>query len=139
MAYTARRINIDRGSITVDFDAGGTGSVGDCVYIAADGDVERVDADATGSGLGIGIVVRVAGTTHDQLSFAAGDRVTVCVYGKVYGFSGLTTGSLLYPGNTAGSIHHTAPASGDFGNILGYALSTDTIFLQPDNTKITGA
>lgn len=112
------------------YNAGGTVTPGQAVYIASDGDVEAADGDAEASALAIGIVVGVGAA--GAVSAAAGDRVDVCVFGPVTGFSGMTPGALVYVSVTAGAMDHTPSATtGDFNFVIGYAESATTIFVSP--------
>lgn len=112
------------------FNAGGALTVGQAVYLASDGDVEAADADGQATAQAVGIVVAVgaAGAT----TAAAGDRVDVCVFGPVTGYSSLTPGGVAYVSPTAGSMDQTASAtSGDYNFIIGYAESATTVFVSP--------
>jgi hypothetical protein len=119
------------------YNAGGTVTPGQAVYIASDGDVEAADADAEASALAIGIVCGVGAA--GALSAAAGDRVDVCVFGPVTGFASMTPGAPVYASVTAGAMDHTPPAgaSGDFRHSIGYAESATTIFVNPSLNDLT--
>jgi hypothetical protein len=109
--------------------AGGSGSVGDPVYIASDGDVEQADADASASSQAVGLVVSAP---NGKTTFVAGDAVDVAGPGsRITGFSSLTPGALLYASVTAGAIANAAPAgsSGDYLWIIGRALDDTTILV----------
>lgn len=128
VTITALRVAplVANGAVIRDYDAGGTLTVGDAVYIASDGDVEQTDASAESTAFGIGMVVdSYDGTT----TIAAGERVPVCVFGPVSGFSGATPGSKGWISNTAGQI---ADAAGDNAHELGYFESATILFVNPD-------
>lgn len=108
-----------------DYAAGGAGNVGDCVYMAADGDVEVADASAAGTANGKGIVVAAP---NGKTSFVAGDRVTVAVFGPVAGFSGLTPDGVAYVSDTAGAL---ADAAGTTSHKMGWVESATVVFLNP--------
>lgn len=105
---------------------GGAASVGDVVYRAADGDVEVTDASSAGTSRGIGIIVAIG--TFGDLTGVAGDRVSVCRWGKVAGFSGATPGSLGYVSDDAGKVDSSA---GSTSRILGSFDSATVFFVNP--------
>ena len=117
------------GSIVRRFDAGGTLTPGQAVYIADDGDVEAADADAEASSQARGIVVA---DSAGGVSFSSGDKVDVVVLGPVAGFASMSEGEPIYVSTAAGSIDQTAPAtSGDYPFVVGYAESTAIVFVMP--------
>lgn len=126
---TAALVRPLNGAVIRRYNAGGTVTPGQAVYIASDGDVEAADADAVGSSQARGVVIADgSGST----SFAAGDRVDVVVFGPVTGFTGATPGAVAYVSPTAGALDHTASATaGDFNFIAGYFESAVTFFVQP--------
>ena len=142
MAKTAKDIRIERHALLVDIDAGGDVELGDFVYVAADGDVEVVDKDAVGTANSVlGCVVAGMGAVglETQTEFKSGDRVTVCVQGKVYGFSGLTPGAVQYVGDD-GEITETAPtATGDVVQEVALALSATEILVLGNALNIEAA
>lgn len=112
------------------FAAGGTGSLGDFVYVADDGDVEQADADAAASAQSTGVVISAGqegGTT-----FAADDQLDVALPGAIVtGFSGLTPGTLLFTSTTAGAAADAAPsASGDYVWVCALALSETEVLIM---------
>ena len=130
MAVTAANVRSLEGAILRDFDAGGSGSLGNAIYIASDDDVEQTDANLAVSSAGRGVVVAVH--KAGQSTFAAGDRVTVCLFGPVAGFSSLTPNTRQYVGETAGAIVETAPSgAGTWTWAIGYAERADVLFVMP--------
>lgn len=116
----------ENGALVRDYDAGGTVNVGDVVYIASDGDVEQADGSAAGTAKGIGIVV----DTYDGTTSAAdGERVPVCVFGPVSGFSSASPGGKGWVSDTAGKL---ADASGTSAHEMGYFESAGVFFVFPD-------
>lgn len=116
----------ENGAVTVPFTAGGALTQGDVVYLAADGDVEEADANASNeAGRGIGIVV--SGNDTDT-SYAAGERVSVCVFGPVEGFSGATPGDTVYVSNTAGAL---SDAAGTVSHVMGRVISASRVWISP--------
>jgi len=71
---------------------------------------------------------------------ASGEAVTVVREGKITGASGLTPGSPVYLGETAGAVQGSAPAgTGKVVQIVGIALSSTTFMLDiaPTYTTLT--
>jgi hypothetical protein len=128
IALTAANIRAltENGAITAMFKAGGALGIGDVVYLAADGDVEEADANVSNTvGRGIGIVV--AGPS-DSTTIAAGDPVTVCIFGPVEGWSGATPGNSVFVSNTAGRL---ADAAGTVSHVMGRVISATRIWISP--------
>lgn len=131
MAVTAANVRPLEGSILRQYDAGGSLTVGNSVYIAADGDVEQSDANAALSSQAIGVVVAVKDTAGATTA-AAGDAVTVCVFGPVAGFSSLNEAALQYVSETAAAITETAPSgAGTWTHVVGYAETDTVLFVMP--------
>ena len=128
ITVTAADVRPLPGARTRDFDAGGSGNVGDYVYIASDGDVEQTDASAAGTTYGVGVVVAIGGSSSGRTAFVAGDRVTVVYDGPVTGFSGMTPHDVLYTSNTAATL---GDAAGDNSHKAGRALSATVLLLIP--------
>lgn len=126
VTVTARNVSPLPGAICRPFLAGGSGSVGNLVYIASDGDVEVTDADAAGTARAHGMVVSAG--TEGATTFASGDAVSVCVFGPVAGFSGATPGVLAYVSNTAGAV---GDAAGTTSHIVGRFQSATELFIHP--------
>lgn len=124
--YTPAYIRPLEGAELRDFNAGGSGDLGSSVYIASDGDVEVTDADAAATAHGRGIVVAV--NKEGETTFADGDRVTVCVFGPVAGYSGMTPGARVFVDTEAGKLDHTAPS---VVMPMGYAESAGVVFVAP--------
>jgi hypothetical protein len=110
------------------FDAGGSIYAGQAVYIAADGDVERADADGSLTAQAIGIMV----ADNDGGTLAvSGDRVDVVVFGPVTGYSSLTPGLIVFASATAGGMTQDAPDNGTFVVPVGLAYDASTIMVNP--------
>jgi len=129
ITVTAADVRPLPGSIVRRFDAGGSLTAGQAVYIASDGDVEAADADAEASSQARGIV---CADCDGGTSYSANDKVDVVVLGPVGGFSSMAEGEPVYVSTTAGSVDQTAPASsGDYPFVVGYAESTAILFVMP--------
>lgn len=137
-AATAANVRPLEGARVRRYNAGGTITPGQAVYLANDGDVEAADADVEAQAQVIGICIADG---NGAVSFGAGTRVDVVVWGPVTGYASLTPGGLVYASVTAGSMDQTAPAgaSGDFPFVVGYAESATTIFVSPQHAKLTAA
>ncbi len=109
-----------------DKTAGATGSRGDWVYIAADGDIELADGSAAGTARAFGIVVAIGGGKDD---FVVGDVVTIVYLGPVKGYSGMTAGDVLFASDTAGKA---ADAAGTVAQKLGQAFDAEIIMVNPE-------
>ena len=114
------------GAVVRPYTAGGAITVGYAVYVADDGDVEQADANAGG---GAEDAIGIAVESYDgETSISAGDPVSVCVFGPVGGFSGMTPGDTLYVSDTVGRI---ADAAATFDRIIGWAESATVVFVNP--------
>ena len=118
------------GAVIRRFNAGGSGNVGDTVYIAADGDVEQADASSAGTTYAVGVVVAVAG--KDVTAFVAGNALDVVIWGPVTGFAAMTPNDVLYQSNTAARM---GEAAGDSSHKIGRALTASTVFINPPLTE----
>lgn len=129
--YTVTALDVSPlpGAIWRDYDAGGSGNVGDLVYLDSNGAVQVTDASAAATAQALGIVV--AAGSIGATSFVSGDRVTVCEYGPVGGFSSMTPAGLGYVSETAAKIADTAPSTGaSVVCVVGYCESATTFFVQ---------
>lgn len=91
--------------------------------IAADADVTTTEAKA------IGIIVETS-SLYGELDAEAGSTVTVCEYGPVYGFSGMTPGVFGFVSKTAGELVDAAPTGG-YQFAIGQAQAADVFFVSP--------
>jgi hypothetical protein len=119
--------------VVQSFDLGGAADVGDLVYIASDGDVEKADASAQDSAKAVGILTAVEG---GEDSGTAGDLVSVCVFGPVAGFSSMTPGANGYVSDTPGDIDASA---GTYDRIVGFAKSAAVFFVSPEQNDPSSA
>jgi len=112
------------------FDAGGTMYVGEAVYVADDGDVERADANDSLQAIVKGIVVA---DNDGGTAISSGDRVDVVVFGPVAGYSSLTPGLLMYASATAGGMTQTPGdlGSGTYECVVGDNETATIIFVNP--------
>lgn len=135
MAVTAANVRPDANpgrSLRQDYDAGGSLTVGNAVYVASDGDIEAADANGAASVAAIGILAAVQDQSGGVTTLAANERGTVVTFGLVYGFTGLTPGAIQYISETAGAITETAPTgAGTWTYAIGYAVDANTLFVLP--------
>lgn len=98
------------------------GSNGDAVYLS--GSLTWSQADATAEA-----------TASDLLAIRVSASI-VLTHG-VYTTTGLTAGSIYYLSETTGAITITAPStSTSIVRVIGYALSTTELFVNPDQTFV---
>ena len=114
------------GAVVRPYRAGGTITVGNLVFVATDGDVEAADGNVDAvSATAVGIAVC---GLDGETAIASGDPVSVCVFGPVSGYSGMTPGDILYVSDTVGRVD-TAP--GTFDRAIGYAERAGVVFVNP--------
>lgn len=133
LSFTAANISADpiQGSIIRNKQAGAAVSVGQAVYIDSDGKVQPADANVSlTTSMGHGVVVNSA-SLYGETSIASGAYCSICVFGPVYGFTGLAEGTQAWVGATAGEIVDTAPTGGAYQRVMGYALESDVFFVDP--------
>lgn len=135
LSFTAADIRAMRnhGAVVLPFTAGGTITVGHVVYIASDGDVERADANAAGQQQVIGVAVE---SKDGETTISAGEPCSVCVFGPVEGFSGMTPNTTGWLSDTVGRI---ADAAATFDRIVGYAQSATCFFVNPVRSEEASA
>lgn len=124
--------------ITVTATAGYTQAFGDLVYLdPTDSRWEACDANsaagADGDSRGIIGMVVVAGTD--------GNACTILLNGIIRAdakFPSFTVNNPIYVSETAGAVTQTQPTTTDVViRIVGFALTADEMYFNPDNTYIT--
>ena len=109
--------------------AGAAIAIGDLVFKSSSGSYELVDinaigtapADADGSEYGLAL----------SSTAASGQPFTIAKDGATVDFGSiLTTNKTYYGSANAGKISDTAPASGEFGVVVGLATDADTLPLK---------
>jgi hypothetical protein len=128
ITVTAADVRPLPGAIVERHQAGGSGNVGDTVYMASDGDVEQADASAAGTTYAIGVVVSAP---NGATAFVAGDEIDVAVLGRVTGFSGMTPNDVLYQSDTAARLDD---APGTTSHKVARARSATVVFINPPMT-----
>ena len=108
------------------------------LFIGLNSDGDAVLANGTGTG----DKVEAKGAAWDDGYITGGgdtvylSRVGFVRTNKIYGFSGLTEGGVVYL-NSGGGITQTEPAtSGNIKQVVGFAITADTIFvdIEPGET-----
>lgn len=131
IAFTSVQIRAltENGAIVRPHTAGGAITIGHAVYVAADGEVEEADANA---GTPAEQVRGIAIESYDgETSVAAGNPVSVCVFGPVSGFSGMTPGDTIYLSETVGRADD---AAGAFSRVIGHAESATVLWVNPEQS-----
>ena len=135
ITVTAANVRPLNGAIVRRGEAGGSGSVGNLVYLAGTDGWKQADADASqAAAMGRGIVVAVG--SEGATTFADGDKVDIVVFGPVEGAASMTPGATVYNSSTAGAVADAAPAEtgDDWDFIVGWAESASVIFVHPQTT-----
>ncbi len=110
--------------ITMVYLAGENLAIGDAVYISANNTLKKAQADTTPLIPAIGIVAIAA---------TSGNPVLIITHGRLtHDAWNFTAGQILYLSEaTAGLVTSTPPSnSGEFEQILGIALSDDTMLIN---------
>lgn len=117
----------DNGAVIRRYIAGGTITIGQLVALASDGFVDPADANASQAlTMAIGIAVQ---SYDGETSLAITEPVSVCVFGPVSGFTGMTPGANHYVSDTPGSVDD---AAGTYDRIVGYAETSGILFVNPE-------
>ena len=115
------------GAVVRPYIAGGTLTVGYLVYITTAGTIVHADGDVdAATARAIGVIVE---SYDGETSITSGNRASVCVFGPVTGFSGMTPGANHYVSDTVGRLSSTA---GTFSRIMGYAERAGVFFVHPE-------
>jgi hypothetical protein len=115
-----------------DFQCGVASGIAayDIVFMETDGDVELADADSASDMPCIGIATEAISDTVVGTFLIRG-----FITNTAWNWTSL--GDLLYVHTTSGAMTQTAPTgSGDQVQVVGYALTADTIFFDPNTTVI---
>lgn len=130
ITFTAADIRPLPGAVIESHVVSGTVNVGKAVYNNG-GSVTHSNGGATATAYAFGVVVAAPGGGTVGVT---GDRVDVCVFGRVAGYTSLTAGTpALYASNTAGAIDQGT--AGTVSHKIGVARSDTTIFINPAITQ----
>lgn len=123
-----------QGAVTANFAAGAAMDVLNAVYVDGSGNLQEADANGASEAIARAIGVIVAPSNmYGETAIPSGARCTVCTFGPVYGFSGMTPGATVYVGTTPGSLTQTPPVSPAYQFAIGYALADDILFINPES------
>lgn len=121
------------GEATNDVNAGDTIAQWDLVYLdSTSGRWEFADADAASTSGGVLLALAAAAGTD-------GNAMNVVFRGVVRndGWTWTGAGKTLYVSTTAGGMTETAPSgASDVIRVVGYTLSDDVIYFNPDNAWV---
>lgn len=118
MAVTSAEVRAltSHGAVVMPGRAGATITIGYVVTQEADGDWVHADANVVGLQTAMGIAVE---SFDGEDTVAAGNAVSVCVFGPVSGFDALTVPALYYLSDTVGRLDD---AEGAYDRIIGYGM-----------------
>lgn len=125
IAVTARLVRPLGGAVVRELDAGGSGSVGDLVYINSSGVAVQSAGGAAGTANAIGVVVNSG--SQGKTTFASGDRLAVVLSGPVAGWAAMVPGANHFVSNTAGKL---GDAAGTVSKIVGVAEAADVLIVR---------
>lgn len=110
-----------------NFESGAAIDVGEIVFIdPADNLAKLADASAAGTMPGIGVVVAI-GAQGQTTGLAAGEMLSVVLFGPVVGFA-VDAGDLSYVSDTAGAL---ADAAGTVSQVFGIGLEDGLLMVNP--------
>ena len=126
--------DVERGSQFRTFIAGEAITLGMAVYLDSSNKVWKAKSDSAVHATAIGVAA-TSDNFYGETSIPAGGTVGVCVYGPVWGFSGMTQGQPGWVSATAGVIDDTAPTGGAYQFQVGHAIGGETFFVDPGTTS----
>lgn len=128
---------VEHGAVLVAGTAGSATDVGNLVAMSSDGAWDDADANASQAlSKAQGICV---GSYDGETVIAAGNPMTICVFGPVSGIGGLTAGANYYVSDTAGAID---TAAGTFDRIVGWGVQVAgevCLFVNPQQNDPSSA
>lgn len=123
-----------QGAVVRNFQASAaiTSAPGKVARILSTGKIALGDANVGATeDPGSGLIVSADTSLYGDLDVAADGYVSVCLFGPVNGFSGLTVGARYYVSETAGELTTVEPASNAHAQAVGIAVSETTLFVNP--------
>lgn len=133
ITLTANNISCseERGAVIERYITGEAITLGMTVYLDSSNQAWKAKADSSAHANAIGIAV-IPDNFSGETSIPAGGTVGVCVYGPVFGFTGLSQGEVLWVDKTtAGSLNDAAPTGGAYQYIVGHAIDAEVFFVDP--------
>lgn len=111
--------------------AGAALTVGYVGYIDSSSEIQHADANAGETqSRGVGIIVA---SKDGETAIADGDPCSLCTFGPVEGYSGMTPGAPVYVSTNPGRLTHTKPTGGAYQRSIGYALTATKLMVLPDS------
>lgn len=110
LTVTAKNLRPQKGVDTLPGTAGEALQMGQWVYKASDGDMNKTDANAAVSSEAAGMIIAVPQYPMANVDAAVSEAITVVRRGIVGGFTGLTPGAKYYLSETPGVITDVEPA-----------------------------
>lgn len=122
----------NQGSVIRNYITGMAVNVGQAVYVDTNGNVQLAIGNVlTANAKAIGIVVNST-DLYGSTAIPSGGYCSVCEFGPVYGYYGMTPGKQVWVSKTvAGGLDDAAPTGGVFQFILGVSIDDDIIFVSP--------
>lgn len=124
----------ERGAIVKWYQAGEAITLGAAVYLDANNLAWNALDDTSAHAQAIGVAA-LADNFYGETTVQAGNQVGVCVYGPVWGFSGMSQGQVGWVGGTKGQIVDTAPTGGAYQFQVGHAVDDQTFFVDPGTSS----
>jgi hypothetical protein len=137
ISYTSANIRTLEGALVRNKQSGAACIVGYPGYYDSSGYVQHADADLGAvQARARGVIVA---SKDGETSITSGDRLSLCVFGPVGGFTGMTPGQPVYLDTTVGGYTHTKPTGGAYQQSIGYAESATVLFVNPDTQDAASA
>lgn len=128
---------VEHGAVLVAGAAGSATDVGNLVAMSSDGAWDDADANVSQA---LSKAQGICVASYDgETVIAAGNPMTICVFGPVAGIGGLTAGANYYVSDTAGAID-TAAAT--FDRIVGWGVQIAgevCLFINPQQNDPSSA
>lgn len=137
LTVVAANVSADQnqGSVIRNYVAGAALTVGQAVYVDTSGYAQPAIGNVlTANAKSIGIVVN-SSDRYGSTSIPSGGFCSVCEFGPVYGYYGMTPGKQVWVSKTvSGGLDDAAPTGGVFVFIIGMSIAADIIFVSPGMT-----
>lgn len=128
----------EQGAIVLQGVAGSATDVGNLVVMSSDGAWDDADGNVANGTVAKAQGVCVASYDGETV-IAAGNPMSICVFGPVSGIGGLTAGANYYLSDTVGAI---ADAVGTYDRIIGWGVklaSEVCLFVHPQQNDPSSA
>ena len=136
MALTLTKLQVTPlpGALVRNVRLGEAASAGMGMTVNSSSQYVKADGDTPGKRRVFGVmIVDNQGSLNTSGDYASGDDASMCFFGPLAGFSGMTPGAPVYVDKTtAGLLTQTAPSGTDAVPCeVGYALTADILFVFP--------